>query len=114
MTGTNDIGTGQGLSTSMQSMQQLHAVCHEMGVQTVALAPTTALYPQPRAARQALAEFLASFAATSPMVLACVDVEDLLPGKDGKPDLPGAAAKWERDGVHMSRNGSLALGRQLA
>jgi len=119
MTGTNDIGlactTGVGgLGSIVQSIKQLHAMCHDMGVPTVALAPTTGTSPQPRTLRQALCDFLVGFAASSPNVLDCLDVEDLVPGKGGKSNYPGATGNWEQDDVHMTRVGSCFLGRRLA
>lgn len=103
-----------GLGSIVQSIKQLHAMCHDMGVPTVALAPTTGMSPPLRALRQALCDFLIGFAASSPDVLACLDPEDLLPGKGGTSNYPGAAGNWEQDGLHMTRTGSCVLGRRLA
>merc|ERR1719491_1654151 len=101
----------------VQSVARLHAVCHERGVPTVAVAPTQGPGPKCRALRQQLADLLAAWAGPMAGVLDFLDVEDLLPrpcGKDGKANQPSAAAHWERDDLHFSAAGSLALGRRLA
>lgn len=117
MTGTNDLGLSQSLPTIIQNVAQLHSICHERGVPTIAIAPTQGSGKKCRMLRQQLASALAKWAGTATGVIDCLDVEDLLPrpvGKDGASNNPAAAVHWEHDDLHLSAAGSVALGRQLA
>jgi len=117
MTGTNDLGFQTPLPTILQHVMQLHAICHDRGIPTVAVAATQSSGRACRAMRQRFADMLAQWAKTSKAVFDCLDVEDLLPrpvGKDGASNYPGAAKHWEKDDLHLSAAGSVKLGRRLA
>jgi len=117
MSGTNDLGFGASCSTIMQHLSQLHAVCHQRGNQTVAMAATySGATPQRRQQRQQLADAVAKWASATASVLDSVDVEELVVrpvGKNGASN-PGAQVHWETDDLHLSPAGSMALGRRLA
>jgi len=120
MTGTNDLGMNTSLETIVQHVAQLHALCHERGIPTVAVAPTQVCSRALRSLRQRLADLLEAWAKSTPGVVDFIDVEDLLPrpcGKDGSlkgaNKIIGAAHHWERDQLHMSAIGSQELGRRL-
>jgi hypothetical protein len=117
MTGTNDLGFRTHMSTIMQHIAQLHGICHQRGVPTVAIAATQSSGRPSRKLRQQLADSIAKWASSTTGVLGSLDVEDLLPrqvGKDGASSNPGAAVNWEPDDLHLSAVGSIALGRRLA
>jgi len=117
MTGTNDLGFHTPLPTILQHVMQLHAICHERGIPTVAVAATQGSGPACRAMRQRLADMIARWAKTSKFVFDFLDVEDLVPrpvGKEGASNYPGAAKHWEKDDIHLSAAGSVKLGRRLA
>jgi len=117
MTGTNDMGVQTSLPTTVQHIAQLHALCHDRGVPTVAISPTQGSGAGCREPRQRLADAIAKWAASATGVLDCLDVEDLVPrpvGKDGRSSLPASAAHWEHDDLHLSAAGSMELGRRLA
>jgi len=107
MAGTNDLGCSVPAEAIVKHVSQLHAACHKRGVPTVALAPPTSLKKPLRAAREDLASLLASFARTSPGVVNCFDIEELLPRKAHN-------GFWEPDELHLSAAGSIELGRILA
>lgn len=107
MAGTNDLGLSVPPETIVKHISQLHAACHKRGVPTVALAPPTVLNGPLRAARKELASLLASWACTSPGVVACFDSEELLPRREHN-------GCWEPDELHLSAAGSTELGRILA
>jgi lysophospholipase L1-like esterase len=116
MTGTNDMGMSTPTAAIVQHVAQLHAVCHEFGVPTVALAPTQGSGHLCRVLRQELADSLFNWASTVADVVDCIDVEDVLPrplGKDGASHQPGAGAHWELDDLHFSAAGSAELGQRL-
>lgn len=117
MTGTNDMAMSSSLTTVVQDVAKLHAICHERDIPTVAIAPTQGTSRKCRALRQRLAELIAKWAAAATGVLDSLDVEDLLPrpiSKDIGSSLTAAATHWEPDGLHLSAIGSIALGRRLA
>jgi len=117
MTGTNDMGYQTSNATIVQHVAQLHSICHDHGVHTVALAPTQNSSRYARNLRQQLADMLATWASTATGVIDCLDVEDLIArpvGKDGVSKNPSAAVHWEPDDLHISAAGSLTLGRRLA
>jgi len=117
MTGTNDMGFYTPLPTIVQHVAQLHSICHDRGIPTVAVAPTQCSGLSTRKMRQLLANELSKWARTSSSVISYLDVEDLLPrpvGKDGTSNNHAAAQHWERDDLHLSFAGSVKLGRALA
>lgn len=117
MTGTNDLGFQTPCAIIVQHMAQLHSICHQRGVSTVAIAATQISDRPCRKLRQQLADSVAKWAMSVSGVIDCLDVEDLCPrscGKDGTSSIPGAAANWEPDDLHLSATGSIALGRRLA
>lgn len=117
MTGTNDMGMLTGIQTIVQDVAQLHAICHDRGIPTVAVAPTQGPGRKCRQVRQKLADALAAWANSVAAVLDFVDVEDLVSrpnGKDGNSNQPSAVAHWERDDLHFSAAGSIALGHRMA
>jgi len=117
MSGTNDLGAFTPIRTIVEDLRELHALCHERGIPTVAVAATQVSGPQPRKVRQQLADAVEKWARTSRHVLAFHDVEDLLPRpvtKSGTPGNPAAAVHWESDDLHISAAGSVQLGRRLA
>lgn len=117
MTGTNDMGFKHDLKTIVQHVAQLHSICHDRGVPTVAISPTQGTNRTCRSLRQQLADLISKWAGAATGVLDCLDVEDVLPrpaGKDGASSTPSAAAHWEPDDLHMSAAGSGALGTRLA
>jgi len=107
MAGTNDLGLSVPPEAIVKHVSQLHAACHKRGVPTVALAPPTVLNGPLRAARKKLASLLASWACTSPGIVACFDSEELLPRREHN-------GCWEPDELHLSAVGSTELGRILA
>lgn len=55
MSGTNDMGRGTCSQTILEDLAQLHAVCHQQGVPTLALAPPAApRYSLPQVGRTLL------------------------------------------------------------
>lgn len=107
MTGTNDAGIGDSLETIVENTAQLHAICHELGIPTVAIAATTSAGDIGRRVQKKLAQSLRQWAESAPKVLACLDVEEMVPRVDGN-------GFWEADGLHLSAAGSNELGRRLA
>jgi len=117
MTGTNDMGVQTSNSTIVQHVAQLHAICHDLGIPTVALAPTQVSSSSYRRIRERLAAMIVQWAGPTQGVLDALDVEDLLPrpvGKSGASKIPAAALYWERDDLHLSAAGSITLGQRLA
>jgi len=117
MTGTNDLGFHTGIPTIVHHVAQLHSICYQRGVPTVAIAATQCSPTHFRSLRQHLADSIAKWAGATPGVLDFLDVEDLVPrpvGKDGTSSNPSAAAHWETDDLHLSAVGSKMLGRRLA
>lgn len=118
MTGTNDLGFQKLSQTSIvQQIAQLHGICHKRGIPTVSVAPTQTSKRHWRGVRQQLADLLAKWAASVSGVLDSLDVEDIVPrpaGKDGTSNNPATAVHWEKDDLHLSSVGSIALGRRLA
>mmetsp|Transcript_127015 Transcript_127015/g.247493 ORF Transcript_127015/g.247493 Transcript_127015/m.247493 type:complete len:496 (-) Transcript_127015:233-1720(-) len=111
MAGTNDLGKLKSHTAIFDDLRSLHAVCHVLGVRSVALAPP----PAPFAARghpweverQRLVARLAGWAQSERGVAAFIDPGEFLPAF-------GAAELWETDGLHLSPAGSRQLGRCLA
>jgi hypothetical protein len=117
MTGTNDLGMSTSLPTIVHQVAQLHSICHDRGIPTVAIAATQGSGRKCRSLRQNLADLVAKWACATAGVLDFVDVEDLVPrpvGKDGVSSNASAAVHWEADDLHLSAAGSTALGRRLA
>jgi lysophospholipase L1-like esterase len=111
MAGTNDLGKLKSHTAIFDDLRSLHAVCHALGVRSVALAPPPApfaLRGHPwEVERQRLVARLAGWAQSERGVAAFIDPGEFLPAF-------GAGELWETDGLHLSPAGSRQLGRCLA
>jgi hypothetical protein len=117
MTGTNDLGVGTSPEQSARHVAELHAICHESGVPTVAIAATQTSGQVSRVLRQQLADLIADWASCTDGVLCFLDVEQIVPRPLIADDISkdfAAAAYWEPDDLHLSPVGSVALGYRLA
>merc|ERR1712064_40185 len=85
---------------------RLHKACHARGIPTVALAPSTVAHGPSTLGRQQLASLLRKWAKTTPSVVACIDMMELIPHH-------GPSPHWDFDDLHLSAGGSRALGRRL-
>jgi len=114
MAGTNDLG--QPKHSILRSVQNLHKLCHNKGVQTVALTvPPNGFSIQGSELPEYRLKWLeansqlrawASGITNSPALL--INTEELVP-------FPYKGHHhWERDNLHFSPAGSAALGRRLA
>jgi lysophospholipase L1-like esterase len=106
MTGTNDLGMGVSPQAILADVVRLHKACHARGIPTVALAPSTVAQGPSTLGRQQLASLLRKWAKTTPSVVACIDMMELIPHN-------GPSPHWDFDGLHLSAGGSRALGRRL-
>jgi len=108
MSGTNDLGQSAPVQSVLDSTAQLHALCHQRGIATVALAPPLTPHNHcTREARRSIKLCLDSWQRNSAhLCQALIDPEEVIP-RDAKPH-------WEPDGIHFSPSGSHALGQQLA
>jgi len=106
MAGTNDLGGGLRPQTVMEDIAKLHAVCHQHGVPTVAIAPPPLRDGRIEASRRQLADLLSAWAKTVPSVQAVIEPSEMIP--------VSAAGAWDVDGLHFSPDGSRLLGHQLA
>lgn len=108
MAGTNDLGFGATHAQLLEWLRSLHAMCHDRGVRTMALAPPPA--PCSNSAREGdRRQLLASIQRWChgvERIVSCVDPADYLPMSESK--------VWDHDGLHFSPVGSRALGRGLA
>mmetsp|Transcript_110001 Transcript_110001/g.206188 ORF Transcript_110001/g.206188 Transcript_110001/m.206188 type:complete len:360 (+) Transcript_110001:61-1140(+) len=102
MAGTNDIGRGAQPGHIMQHVGRLHDACHENGIPTIALAPSSV--PGVKC-RDYLSMALKRYASVNPNVAIYADIEELLPR--------GPLGYWEPDVLHLSPAGSRALGQLL-
>lgn len=112
LVGTNDLGfagytTGLTASHILARVQQLHSMCHQRGISTIALTPPCQTHGPMRVMQQQLAALLANWVRTEPQVLALYDVEKLVPRA-----LSGGF--WDPDDIHMSAAGQRMLGQHLA
>mmetsp|Transcript_23138 Transcript_23138/g.60799 ORF Transcript_23138/g.60799 Transcript_23138/m.60799 type:complete len:263 (-) Transcript_23138:289-1077(-) len=107
MTGTNDLGMGVSPQAILADVVRLHQACHARGIPTVALAPSTVAQGPSTLGRQQLASLLRKWAKTTPSVVACMDMMDLVPHH-------GPSPHWDMDDLHLSARGSRALGRRLS
>jgi len=105
MLGTNDIGAGTRPQQTLSYVSALHAVCHERGIPTIALAPPTVLAGQPRTDRDRFAQMLAEYERATPDAVFYADCEQLV---------PRTGAFWQADQLHLSSAGSDQLGSKLA
>eukprot|EP00418_Pyrodinium_bahamense_P050107 CAMPEP_0179179748 /NCGR_PEP_ID=MMETSP0796-20121207/88963_1 /TAXON_ID=73915 /ORGANISM="Pyrodinium bahamense, Strain pbaha01" /LENGTH=342 /DNA_ID=CAMNT_0020883415 /DNA_START=28 /DNA_END=1052 /DNA_ORIENTATION=- len=106
MAGTNDLGVQRPPSAIFEDICRLHTACHAHGIRTVALAPPPApatLHTPWELARWQLKGLLASWAASCPLVAACLDPGDLVPAT-------AASGAWDPDLLHLSPLGSELLG----
>jgi len=107
MAGTNDLGMGVNPQAILADVVRLHKACHAQGIRTVALAPSTVAQGPSTLGRQQLASLLRKWAKTTPAVVACMDMMDLVPHN-------GPSPHWDMDDLHLSARGSRALGRRLS
>jgi NOL1/NOP2/fmu family ribosome biogenesis protein len=107
MAGTNDIGMDELPPHILFWTQQLHKICSDRKIPTVAILPPTVTRGKPRQALQQLKGLVRSWAqSANPAPLACLDSEELVPRT-----LPG---HWEPEEFHLSPPGSQVLGRRLS
>jgi hypothetical protein len=114
MVGTNDIGRSMDTMISQGFVTRLHSACHTLGIPTVNVAPTTAAYNinnkeitgKARDLRKRLADVMSTWANGCPQVLLSLDCETLVPKNVPK--------LWEKDDIHLSIDGSMQLGKQIA
>jgi len=108
MAGTNDLPNVVRRQALSQNIRCLHAVCHEHGVPTLALAPP----PIPKMSalweveRQLLVRRLEAELMALRYTVACVDPAEIVHAAN--------ASLWDADGLHFSQLGSCALGLGLA
>jgi len=111
MAGTNDLGKLKSHTAIFDDLRSLHAVCHTLGVRSVAIAPPPAPFAvrgHPwEVERQRLVARLAGWALSERGVAAFIDPGEFLPAF-------GAGELWETDGLHLSPAGSRQLGCCLA
>jgi lysophospholipase L1-like esterase len=107
MAGTNDLGMGVSPQAILADVARLHKACHARGIPTVALAPSTVAQGPSTLGRQQLASLLRKWAKSTPSVVACIDMMELIPHH-------GPSPHWDFDGLHLSAGGSRALGRRLS
>lgn len=114
MTGTNDLGftaRSQGARTAASgifaNVKALHGLCHQRGIPTVCLVPPFKLDHEGRPTQRVLAGLLAEWARGEPNVMACLDVEELVPHTPG-------SQHWDPDDIHISASGQRLLGEQIA
>merc|ERR1740129_612391 len=104
MVGTNDLGKFESIHQILRNTNQLHRACHELGLPTIALAPSHGMF---KAERDKLARLLQDWARATPEILAYYDSEEVLPRMSSN-------GFWEADGLHLSEAGSVELGRRMA
>jgi len=113
MVGTNDINTGRSADSVFADVKQLHTVCHERGIRTVALPiPESRFIQQPHAISQALERqtfntYLRLWAMQQGGRSLFVDMATQVPFSDFTED-------WAIDGLHMSRQGYDIFGTRLS
>lgn len=112
LVGTNDLGFAgctAGLTANhiLARVQQLHAICHQRGISTIALVPPCEMQGPMRVMQRQLAALLATWARKEPHVLALYDVEELVPRARSN-------GLWDLDDIHMSAAGQRMLGQRLA
>lgn len=112
LAGTNDLGFAgftQGLTAKhiLSRVQQLHLMCHQRGISTIALIPPCSTQGPMRLMQQQLAVMLANWVQTERQVLTLYDVEELVPRQP-------SGRFWDSDEIHMSVAGQSMLGQLLA
>mmetsp|Transcript_89861 Transcript_89861/g.164847 ORF Transcript_89861/g.164847 Transcript_89861/m.164847 type:complete len:593 (-) Transcript_89861:84-1862(-) len=106
MVGTNDIARRAPPLQILQHTFHLHDTCHQDGIQTIALAPPSAVDGPGRHSRDHYSTMLKQYASINPNVATFRDAQELLPR--------GPLGYWEPDIIHLSPAGSWSLGQQLA
>jgi len=101
MAGTNDLGARRAVRDTFRDVCQLHAVCHEHGIPTIAVAPATPC----AAAQKQLAGLLEKWVETQTHVYGYLNAEVLVPRSNG--------VFWDPDRLHFSPQGSKQLGHGL-
>jgi len=112
LAGTNDLGFAgctAGLTANhiFARIQQLHAICHQRGISTIAFVPPCESHGPARVVQRQLAALLATWARKEPQVSALYDVEELVPRACSN-------GFWDSDDLHMSAAGQRMLGQRLA
>jgi lysophospholipase L1-like esterase len=106
MVGTNDM-SGSTASEILASVKALHAVCHNQGIKTIAVAPPVPPHGE-RRKRHELVGLMTVWAENEPSVAAFVDPEvELVPRT-------ADSRFYDSDILHFSPAGSTALGQGLA
>mmetsp|Transcript_63264 Transcript_63264/g.150894 ORF Transcript_63264/g.150894 Transcript_63264/m.150894 type:complete len:243 (+) Transcript_63264:119-847(+) len=112
MAGASDLAEGFSPEDTLRRVAELHEVCHELGIATIAVAPPVERHGHLRQTRDRFARLLqrwsrlkAGCCSKTGCVAQYIDAEHSLPKSRGN--------YWESDGLHFSPAGAREFGRVL-